>query len=188
MVGRITELAVLTSVGAHTADVVEVVDVSDTSMAATGTNKQMALSELATKLGGVGPQGPAGADGAAGATGPAGADGATGPQGPAGVASRPVSLNTTVAYTLALTDLNTMIAFNSATHTVTVPPNASVAFAVGAEIDLLWWAVNAAPLVAPGAGVTVVGVPGLKLRVRYSSATLKQIVANSWVLIGDLSL
>ena len=48
MAGKITDLAALTGAGAATTDLIETVDVSDTSMAATGTNKKMALSDLVT--------------------------------------------------------------------------------------------------------------------------------------------
>ena len=47
MAGRITELAVLT--GPAVADLLEVVDISDTSMAATGTNKKLTVAELGTQ-------------------------------------------------------------------------------------------------------------------------------------------
>jgi hypothetical protein len=46
MAGKITDLAALTGAAAATTDLIETVDVSDTSMAATGTNKKMVLSEL----------------------------------------------------------------------------------------------------------------------------------------------
>lgn len=48
MPGRITELAALTGAAADTTDLIEAVDVSDTSMAATGTNKKMSLADVAT--------------------------------------------------------------------------------------------------------------------------------------------
>src|SRR4051812_16667763 len=48
MPGRITELAA--NVTAATADLIETVDVSDTSMAATGTNKKLSLADLVTWL------------------------------------------------------------------------------------------------------------------------------------------
>ena len=44
MAGRITELAALTAPVSN--DLIEVVDVSDTSMAATGTNKKLTLTTL----------------------------------------------------------------------------------------------------------------------------------------------
>lgn len=48
MAGRITELAA--NVTAATGDLIETVDISDTSMAATGTNKKLSLADLVTWL------------------------------------------------------------------------------------------------------------------------------------------
>jgi len=48
MPGRISELGVLTGGSAATTDAVEVLDVSDTTMAASGTNKKMSLAEMVT--------------------------------------------------------------------------------------------------------------------------------------------
>lgn len=52
MPGKISDLTALTAAAAATTDEIEVRDVSDTTMAATGTNKKMALSELTTFVGG----------------------------------------------------------------------------------------------------------------------------------------
>lgn len=46
MPGKITELAALTGATAATTDLVEVVDTSDTTMASSGTNKKLPLSEM----------------------------------------------------------------------------------------------------------------------------------------------
>ena len=46
MAGKITELTALTGAAAADGDLLEVVDVSDTTMAGTGTNKKIALDEL----------------------------------------------------------------------------------------------------------------------------------------------
>ena len=59
MSAKITGLGSLTGASAANNDLVPVVDVSDTSMAASGTNKSMTMSELASKLSAVGPTGPA---------------------------------------------------------------------------------------------------------------------------------
>jgi hypothetical protein len=50
MPGKITELGTLTGATAATTDLIETVDVSDTSMATTGTNKRMPFSELVAFL------------------------------------------------------------------------------------------------------------------------------------------
>lgn len=46
MAGKITDLTALTGAGAATTDLIEALDVSDTTMAGTGTNKKMTLAEL----------------------------------------------------------------------------------------------------------------------------------------------
>lgn len=48
MAGKITDLSAQTGAGAATSDLLETVDVSDTSMAATGTNKRLSLLDLIT--------------------------------------------------------------------------------------------------------------------------------------------
>ena len=48
MPGKITDLAALTGAAAAATDLLETVDVSDTSMAPTGTNKKMSLADVAT--------------------------------------------------------------------------------------------------------------------------------------------
>lgn len=50
MAGKLSELTALTGAGAATGDQIEVRDVSDTTMAATGTNKSVTLAELVNFL------------------------------------------------------------------------------------------------------------------------------------------
>jgi len=50
MAGKITELTNLTGAAAAAVDLIEAVDVSDTTMAATGTNKKMTFAELISYL------------------------------------------------------------------------------------------------------------------------------------------
>jgi hypothetical protein len=69
--------------------------------------------------------------------------------------------------------------------TLTVPTDASVAFPVGAQINLLQ--TGASQVTVGGAGVTINATPGLKLRAQWSSATLIKRATDTWVLIGDLS-
>lgn len=92
------------------------------------------------------------------------------------------------AFTLALAELGALVAATGAAATVcTVPPNASVAFPQRARIDLAQ--LGAGQLsVAAGAGVTIRSAGGkLKLTGQYSGATLTQIAANEWLLVGDLT-
>lgn len=90
-------------------------------------------------------------------------------------------------YTLALTDNTKMVTLNNASAiTLIVPLNASVAFPVGASIGLAQLGAGQPTVTATG-GVTILSVPGLKLRAQYSGATLFKLATDTWILIGDLS-
>lgn len=72
-------------------------------------------------------------------------------------------------------------------QTLTIPTHASVAFPVGASLDILQTGAGAVTIEGAG-GVTVNGTPGLKLRTQWSSATLFKRAENSWIVMGDLSV
>jgi hypothetical protein len=94
--------------------------------------------------------------------------------------------NKTSSYTLALSDATNMVEMDSSsTTTVTVPTNASVAFSVGATIDIFQKG-SGQVTIAAASGVTVYATPGLKLRAQYSGATLIKRDTNTWILTGDL--
>jgi len=91
------------------------------------------------------------------------------------------------AYTLALSDDGTIIEMsNSSGSTVTVPTNATAAFPVGTQIQLLQTSLGQIT-VAPASGVTVNANPGLKTRGQWSFATLLKRATDIWVLVGDIT-
>jgi hypothetical protein len=90
------------------------------------------------------------------------------------------------SYTLVLADKNKLVEIsNASANTLTVPPNSSVAFPVGSTITILQTGAGQCTLTA-GAGVTVNGTPGLKLRTTWSSATLIKRATDTWVALGDM--
>jgi hypothetical protein len=90
-------------------------------------------------------------------------------------------------YTLVLADKNKIVEMgDSGAHTLTVPPNSSVAFPVGSQINILQTGVGRTTVTA-GAGVTINASPGLKLRAQWSYATLIKRATDTWVLVGDVS-
>lgn len=97
-----------------------------------------------------------------------------------------INAQTGTSYTLALSDLAKLITLdNTSSITLTVPLDSSVAFAIGDRIDILQK--NTGQVTIAGAvGVTVNATPGLKLRSRWSSATIVKLDTNSWVVIGDM--
>ena len=90
--------------------------------------------------------------------------------------------------TLALADAGTFIYVSSTSNlTITIPTNASVAFPVGTEIEFCRWNTGAVTFAA-ASGVTLVSANSLKsISVRYATAGLKQVAANTWLLSGSLA-
>ena len=95
----------------------------------------------------------------------------------------------TASYTPVLADKNAYIVMNVATaNNFTVPPNASVAYPVGANLHVRQRGLGQTTLVA-GAGVTINTPETLKLRKKFSTVTLIQTeVLNVWDVMGDLEL
>ena len=98
-----------------------------------------------------------------------------------------ITLNaqTGTTYTLGLTDNGRLVTLSNASAiTVTVPTNASVAFATGAIINLQQ--IGAGQVTVAGdTGVTVNGT-GTKTRAQWSAASLVKTATNTWTLIGDM--
>lgn len=95
----------------------------------------------------------------------------------------------TGSYTLTLLDEQALVAVNSASaQTVTIPPNASVAFPQGSRV-FVSQAGAGQVTVAPGSGVTLRSAPGRAATTRgqYSIVSLRQGAANTWYLEGDLT-
>tara|TARA_R110000868_G_scaffold287312_1_gene547696 strand:+ start:147 stop:536 length:390 start_codon:yes stop_codon:yes gene_type:complete len=95
---------------------------------------------------------------------------------------------TGTTYTLVLTDAGKLVTLNNASAiALTVPTNASVAFAVGDQINLLQLGAGQVT-VAGDAGVTVSSEGAkLKLKAQYAIGTLVKTGTDGWVLVGNLA-
>jgi hypothetical protein len=72
--------------------------------------------------------------------------------------------------------------------TLSIPTDASVNYPVGTTIDILQTNTGQVTIAAATPATTTVNAtPGLKLRTRWSSATLLKRAANTWVVYGDLT-
>ena len=99
------------------------------------------------------------------------------------------SLNTQTgtSYTLVITDEGKIVETNNAAaNTVTIPPNASVAFPIGSRVDITQFGAGLTTIVA-GAGVTIRSLNGLKSQGQYSAVTLYKRGTDEWVAIGALT-
>jgi hypothetical protein len=92
------------------------------------------------------------------------------------------------SYTLVLADNGKMVEVSSASAvTLSIPTNASQAFATGAQITILQTNTGQVTIAATTPGTTTVnGTPGLKLRAQWSSAVCIKRATDSWVVLGDL--
>lgn len=94
-------------------------------------------------------------------------------------------------YTFALTDNGQMVTANNASaQTYTIPPNSSVAFPEGTQINVIQIGAGQVTF-AQGSGVTIVSTGATasapKLRAQYSSATLVKRSTDLWYVLGDIS-
>ena len=100
-----------------------------------------------------------------------------------------ISINPqSIAYELVLADNGKMVEVGSSSPlTVSIPTNATAAFATGAQITILQTGSGQVTIAATNAGTTTVnGTPGLKLRAQWSSAVCIKRATDSWVVLGDL--
>lgn len=90
----------------------------------------------------------------------------------------------TASYTLALSDVAKVIAFNSSSNlTLTVPTNASVAFPVGTVVNV-YRAGTGSVTIAGASGVTVRNAGGIENQ--YEEVSLRKRATDEWVLSGNV--
>lgn len=101
---------------------------------------------------------------------------------------RAINDQTGTTYTFVLADNGKYCRFtNSGAVTVTVPPNSSVAFAAGTQIDVIQGGTGKVTF-AQGSGVTINSLNGNKALVgRYAGATLIKVGTDTWDLVGSLA-
>jgi len=102
-----------------------------------------------------------------------------------------ITTDTSTAYTTVLSDNGKLITLSNASAiTATIPPNTSVAYPVGAQLNFVQLGAGQVTF-TQGAGVTIVSTGATasapKTRAQYSSATAIQTSANNWLVAGDIS-
>jgi len=98
-----------------------------------------------------------------------------------------LNAQTGTTYTLVLTDAQKLVTLSNASAiTCTVPPNSSVAFETGDQVNLLQLGAGQVTIAA-GSGVTIRSEGSkLKLKGQYATATLVKIASDEWVALGNL--
>lgn len=89
-------------------------------------------------------------------------------------------------YTLVISDAYKIVEMNKGSAVnLTVPNNDSVAFPIGAEIDIVQYGAGQVTIVA-ASGVTIRTSTVLETLDQYSRAKLYKRATNEWVLTGEL--
>ena len=103
-------------------------------------------------------------------------------------AEQQICANTSTTYTFAIADHGKLVtSSNGSAQTLTVPPNSSVAYPIGADITVMQLG-SGQVTIAAGSGVTLYAADSeLKTRVQYSAATLTKVASDSWLVAGDLT-
>jgi hypothetical protein len=104
-----------------------------------------------------------------------------------------VNAQTGTTYTFVLTDSNNTLvtASNASAQTYSIPTNASVAYPIGAQINIIAIGAGQVTIQAVTSGTTTVLSNGTtaaspKLRVQYSSASCVKVATDTWYVIGDI--
>jgi hypothetical protein len=105
-----------------------------------------------------------------------------------------IDAKTGTTYTFVLQDANNELitASNASAQTYSIPTNASVAFPIGAQINIIQIGAGQVTINAVTSGTTSVLSHGAtaaapKLRLQYSSATLVKVATDAWYVIGDIA-
>ena len=97
-----------------------------------------------------------------------------------------INAQTGTTYTLVITDAGKLVTCDNASAvTLTVPPNASEAFATGTQILIAQKGAGQVTIAA-GTGVTIRTPETLLLRKQYAQAALVKIGEDEWLLDGNL--
>lgn len=103
-----------------------------------------------------------------------------------------ISLNPqTVPYTATVTDAQKIVTMNSGSAlTFNIPTDATAAFQIGDQINILQLGLGQVTIAAVTPGTTSVVSQGGKLKTngQYAMATAVKVAANQWVVVGNLAV
>jgi hypothetical protein len=98
-----------------------------------------------------------------------------------------INAQTGTTYTTVLADDGKLITCdNAASIALTIPPNSSVAYGIGTQINIMQLGAGTVTITA-GAGVTLQSAGSkLKTDAQYAVATCAKIATDTWVVVGNL--
>jgi len=106
------------------------------------------------------------------------------------VATAMIAINaqTGTTYTTVLADDGKLVTCDNASPiALTIPPNSSVAYGIGTQINIMQLGAGQVTITA-GAGVTLRSSGSkLKTKDQYAVTTCAKIATDTWVVVGNLS-
>ena len=98
-----------------------------------------------------------------------------------------INAQTGTTYTTVLADDGKLVTCdNAASIALTIPPNSSVAYGIGTQINIMQLGAGTVTITA-GAGVTLRSAGNkLKTDAQYAVATCAKIATDTWVVVGNL--
>jgi len=99
----------------------------------------------------------------------------------------------TASYTAVLANNGQVVTMDNASpNTFSIPTNASVAFPIGTQINVLQIGAGQTTIQAVTSGTTTINSTGAsaaapKLRARYSAATCLKAATDTWYVFGDIA-
>jgi hypothetical protein len=99
----------------------------------------------------------------------------------------------TASYTAVLANNGQVVTMdNASANTFSIPTNASVAFPIGTQINVIQIGAGQTTIQAVTSGTTTIQSTGAsaaapKLRARYSMATCIKAATDTWYVVGDIS-
>ena len=106
------------------------------------------------------------------------------------VATAMIAINaqTGTTYTTVLADDGKLVTCdNAASIALTIPPNSSVAYGIGTQINIMQMNATGTVTITAGAGVTLRSAGSkLKTDAQYAVATCAKIATDIWVVVGNL--
>jgi hypothetical protein len=99
-----------------------------------------------------------------------------------------VNAQTGTAYTPGTAQVGQLTTLNNgAAQTITIPANATTAFAIGDQLNFMNLSTGTATFVAGGTAVIRSANSKLKLTTQYAVCTVLKIDTDAWVMVGNVT-
>lgn len=103
---------------------------------------------------------------------------------------KPLTIKTVTStpYNIISSDLKKIIEMsNASANSIVIPDDSTLSLPIGFQITVVQSNTGQTTIQPLNGSIQINATPGLKLRTRWSSATIVKRASNSWVAMGDLA-